>query len=204
VTRNESILAAALLLEIAVFAAIAPRFFSIANGFEILRASVELGLLAIALTPIIVTGGIDVSVGAMMGLAAIVFGAAITDWHAGVAGAIAAALVAGAAGGALNALLVARLDIPPLIVTLGSMSLFRGIAEGLTGAAVNYTGFPSAAISGASFRGRCRCSRRSSPATWCCCTGRPRAARSTPLASAPPARATRGSTCGGGWPACTC
>jgi rhamnose transport system permease protein len=135
-------LAAALAGEVALFAAIAPRFFTVANAFEILRASVELGLLAIALTPVIVTGGIDVSVGAMMGLAAVIFGAAVTGWHAGVTAAIAAALCAGIAGGALNAALVARLDIPPLIVTLGSMSLFRGVAEGLTGAAINYTGFP--------------------------------------------------------------
>jgi len=144
VKRTEAILAAALLLEVLVFAGVAPRFATLANAFEILRASVELGLLAVALTPVIVTGGIDVSVGAMMGLSAIVFGAAITDWHTGVAGAIGLALGAGAAGGALNAVLVARLDIPPLIVTLGSMSLFRGIAEGMTGAAVNYTGFPRA------------------------------------------------------------
>jgi rhamnose transport system substrate-binding protein len=144
VRRTEWILAAALVVEALIFAAIAPRFATVTNAFEVLRASVELGLLAIALTPVIVTGGIDVSVGAMMGLAAIVFGAATNAWHAGVAVAIVAALAAGAAGGALNAVLVARLDIPPLIVTLGSMSLFRGIAEGMTGAAINYTGFPPA------------------------------------------------------------
>ena len=143
-TRNERILAAALVLEIAIFAAIAPRFATLTNAFEIVRASVELGLLAIALTPVIVTGGIDVSVGSMMGLAAVIFGAAVTGWHLGVPLAIAAALGAGVAGGALNAALVAGLDIPPLIVTLGSMSLFRGIAEGMTGAAINYSGFPAA------------------------------------------------------------
>ena len=140
--RNEWILAAALVAEIALFAAAAPHFFTLANGFEILRATVELGLLAIALTPIIVTGGIDVSVGAMMGLSAVIFGAAATAWHWPIPAAVAAALATGAAGGALNAALIARLDIPPLIITLGSMSLFRGIAEGLTQAAVNYTGFP--------------------------------------------------------------
>ena len=48
----------------------------------------------------------------------------------------------GVAGGSLNAVLIARLSIPPLIVTLGTLSLFRGIAEGLTQAAVNYSGFP--------------------------------------------------------------
>src|SRR4029079_1443709 len=53
------------------------------------------------------------------------------------------ALVAGCAGGALNAWLIASFNIPPLIVTLGTLSLFRGIAEGLTLGAVNYTDFPS-------------------------------------------------------------
>jgi rhamnose transport system permease protein len=144
VKRNEWILAAALAAEVAVFAAVAPRFATATNLFEILRASVELGLLAIALTPVIVTGGIDVSVGAMMGLAAVVFGAAMVDWHATVPVALAAALAAGVLGGVLNATVIAGLDVPPLIVTLGSMSLFRGIAEGMTGAAINYTGFPRA------------------------------------------------------------
>src|SRR5262249_55007196 len=82
------------------------------------------------------------SVGAILGLSAIVFGAAVNDWGVGVAPAIALALATGAAGGLLNAGLIAWLDVPPLIVTLGSMSLFRGIAAGLTHAAVNYSGFP--------------------------------------------------------------
>jgi rhamnose transport system permease protein len=53
------------------------------------------------------------------------------------------ALLTGCLGGALNAALITRLDIPPLIVTLGSFSLFRGIAEGITRASVNYSGFPA-------------------------------------------------------------
>jgi rhamnose transport system permease protein len=140
---GEAILLVALAAEIALFAAIAPNFATTGNFFEITRLSVELGLLAIALTPVIVTGGIDLSVGAMMGLSAVVFGAAQRDWglHPGAAAII--ALAVGGAGGALNALLVARLRIPPLIVTLGTFSLFRGIAEGITQAAVNYSGFPS-------------------------------------------------------------
>ena len=55
-------LAAALVAEVAVFAAIAPNFFTLANLFEITRLNVELGLLAVALTPILITGGIDLSV----------------------------------------------------------------------------------------------------------------------------------------------
>jgi rhamnose transport system substrate-binding protein len=141
--RFEVVLLVGVGLEICTFGALAPRFLSVANAFEIVRASVELGLLAVALTPILVSGGIDVSVGAMMGLAAIVFGAAMKDWGMGVPGAVALALLIGAAGGALNAALIARFDVPALIVTLGSMSLFRGVAEGMTHAAVNYTAFPA-------------------------------------------------------------
>ena len=134
--------ALALVLEVALFAVLAPSFFTIGNFFEITRLSVELGLLAIALTPVLVAGGIDLSVGAMLGLAAVTFGA-VNSAGAPVPVAALAALTVGAAGGALNAVLIAWFDIPPLIVTLGSLSLFRGIAEGITRAAVNYTGFPS-------------------------------------------------------------
>jgi rhamnose transport system substrate-binding protein len=139
---GDAILLVALAIEIGLFATIAPNFATTGNFFEITRLSVELGLLAIALTPVIVTGGIDLSVGAMMGLSAVVFGAACRDWGLHPALAACMALLVGVAGGSLNAVLVAYLRIPPLIVTLGTFSLFRGIAEGITQAAVNYTGFP--------------------------------------------------------------
>ena len=137
--------ALALALEVALFAALAPNFFTVGNFFEVTRLSVELGLLAVALTPVVITAGIDLSVGAMLGLAAVIFGA-VSSAGAPVPVAVLAALAVGAAGGALNALLVAWLEIPPLIVTLGSLSLFRGIAEGITHAAVNYTGFPDSFV----------------------------------------------------------
>jgi rhamnose transport system substrate-binding protein len=141
-STGDAILLVALAFEIGLFATIAPNFATTGNFFEITRLSVELGLLAIALTPVIVTGGIDLSVGAMMGLSAVVFGAACRDWGLHPALAACMALLVGVAGGSLNAVLVAYLRIPPLIVTLGTFSLFRGIAEGITQAAVNYTGFP--------------------------------------------------------------
>jgi rhamnose transport system permease protein len=137
------ILAGALVFEVAFFTVFAQNFLTRENFFEIVRLSVELGLLAIALTPVIVTGGIDLSVGAVMGLAAIAFGATYRDWQAPIAAAVAAALGTGLAGGAVNALFIARLNLPPLIVTLGTFSMFRGIAEGITQGAVNYSGFPA-------------------------------------------------------------
>jgi rhamnose transport system permease protein len=141
--NGEWMLLVVLAVEHAIFAAIAPGFFSLGNFFEVVRLSVELGLLALALTPVMITGGIDLSVGSMMGLAAVVFGAAWRDGHLPIPAAATLALLTGVAGGALNAALVTRLDIPPIIVTLGSYSMFRGIAEGMTRGAVNYSGFPA-------------------------------------------------------------
>jgi rhamnose transport system permease protein len=136
-------LLAALAVEIAVFGWLAPSFLSVANLFEISRFSVELGLLAVAMTPVIITGGIDLSVGSMVGLAAVVFGIASREWHLAVPAACALALATGAAGGGLNALLVAGFRVPSLIVTLGSLALFRGIALGLTEGARSYSGYPA-------------------------------------------------------------
>jgi rhamnose transport system substrate-binding protein len=141
--NGEQYLVLALVVEIAIFAAIGRNFFTPANFFEILRFSVELGLLALAETSVILTGGIDLSVGSMMGLSAVIFAGAWHDLHVSLATAAIIALLTGLAGGALNALLITRFDLPPLIVTLGTYSMFRGMAEGITQGAVNYTDFPS-------------------------------------------------------------
>src|ERR1044071_9895498 len=122
-SRAESILLAAVVAEIALLALTVDVFFTVRNAFEVARLSVELGLLAVALTPIVVTGGIDLSVGAMLGLSAVVLGAAYRDWHVPIVAAIGLALLVGCAGGLLNAVLISRWGIPPLIVTLGSLSV---------------------------------------------------------------------------------
>ena len=140
--NGEWVLLLALAAEAVLFSVIAPGFFALANLFEVLRFSVELGLLAVALTPILIAGGIDLSVGSTVGLVAVIFG---MTWQAGHQAVWVAALVALAVGfvcGALNALMIARLGLPALIVTLGTYSLYRGIAEGITHGAVSYTGYP--------------------------------------------------------------
>src|SRR5579862_8773587 len=71
---HELVLLAILLAECLYFASIGPRFATRDNIFDILRHSVEVGLLALALTPIMLTGGIDLSVGSLLGLCAVVFG----------------------------------------------------------------------------------------------------------------------------------
>jgi rhamnose transport system substrate-binding protein len=143
---SERALALLILLEVLVFAFTGPNFFSTANAFEIVRLGVELGLLALALTPVIVTGGIDLSVGSMMGLCAVVFGYLWRDMHLPVAAAAAFTVLTGLLGGVLNALLITRFGGAPLIVTLGTYSLFRGIAEGLTRGVDNFSQFPGSLL----------------------------------------------------------
>ncbi|HEX8138073.1 MAG TPA: substrate-binding domain-containing protein [Pyrinomonadaceae bacterium] len=139
--NNEWVLIVVLLIECFIFSLTGNNFLSSSNAFEITRLSVEIGLLALALTPIIITGGIDLSVGSMMGLAAVVMGSLWRDVHLPMPAAIALTLLVGALGGLLNALMITRLKFPPLIVTLGTFSLFRGVAEGLTRGIENYSGF---------------------------------------------------------------
>ncbi|HKX31035.1 MAG TPA: substrate-binding domain-containing protein [Blastocatellia bacterium] len=139
--NHEWALLLVLLTECSIFSLTGDNFLTTANGFEVTRLGVEIGLLALAITPIIITGGIDLSVGSMMGLSAVVLGALWRDAHLPMPLAVAITLLTGVLGGGLNAWFITRLNLPPLIVTLGTYSLFRGMAEGLTSGIENYYGF---------------------------------------------------------------
>jgi rhamnose transport system substrate-binding protein len=141
--RQEWFVGGLLLAEIMLLSLASPSFLTVGNFFECIRLGVEIGLLTLALTPVIITGGIDLSVGSMMGLCAVSFGALWQDFHWSIPAAALAVLAIGLAGGLLNGFLIARLKVTPLIVTLGTYSLFRGVAEGVTGGARNYSGFPA-------------------------------------------------------------
>jgi len=140
--RFEALLVAVLVIECLIFTRTGTNFATQGNALEIIKFSVEIGLLALVMTPVILTGGIDLSVGSLLGLCAICFGKFWRD--AGMAWPVAAfaTLAIGAAAGSVNALLITRLRLPPLIVTLGSFSLFRGLAEAITRGVDNFTGFP--------------------------------------------------------------
>jgi rhamnose transport system substrate-binding protein len=140
---HERVLTACLGLEIVMFTIIGSNFLTVANAGEIVRASAEVGLLAIALTPVILTGGIDLSVGSLLALCAVVFGIASREAGWPIALAAGAAVATGVAAGSLNAALVSLLGVPPLIVTLGTFSLFRGLAEAATAGVRNYSNFPA-------------------------------------------------------------
>src|SRR5689334_13860121 len=139
---HEGVLLALIVAEYVIFSLTGRNFWGLQNTGEMVRLVAEIGLLALAMTPVIVTGGIDLSVGSLMGLSAVLFGKMWRDAHLPLAVAAVATVGIGALAGGLNALLVTRLRIPALIVTLGSFSLFRGLAEGVTSATANFTNFP--------------------------------------------------------------
>jgi rhamnose transport system substrate-binding protein len=143
VSPQQWVLIGLLLVEVAIFSIVGTNFFSADAAYQVTRFSVELGLITLALTPVIVSGGIDLSVGSLLGLCAVLFGKFWRDMGMPPALAGLAAIAIGGLGGSLNALLITRLRIPPLIVTLGSFSLFRGLAEGITGGVDNFTNFPA-------------------------------------------------------------
>jgi rhamnose transport system permease protein len=139
--RHELVLLAVVIGEWFYFNSVGAHFGSLDNTFDIIRHSVEIGLLALVMTPIILTGGIDLSVGSLLGLCAILFGKLWRDAGLSPVAAGICTLGIGAVAGGLNATLITWLRLPPLIVTLGTYSLFRGLAEAITHGVDTFTGF---------------------------------------------------------------
>ena len=141
-TRWETLLLAALLGLTVLGNALSPFFLTPGNFANLVAALMEVAIMALPLTLIIILGEIDLSVESMAGLASAVLG---FMWAAGVPLelAIPAVLVIGAAGGLLNGLLVAVGGLPSLVVTLGTLALFRGLALIVLGPR-GVSNFPSA------------------------------------------------------------
>lgn len=124
-----------LILIIIVFSFIAPNFMTEANMMNITRqASINI-VLAAGMTFVILTGGIDLSVGSILGVTAVM--ALVTSLNPAFADlAVPIALMAGLGMGVFNGLLVAYAGLPPFIVTLGTYTALRGaaylVADGTT------------------------------------------------------------------------
>src|SRR6478609_10198055 len=115
ILRFETLLGVVLLIEILIFSKTGTNFATRENMFEVLRLSTEIGLLALVMTPIILTGGIDLSVGSLLGLCAILFGKMWRDGGMSPLVAGLATLLFGALAGALNGGVITWLRLPPLI-----------------------------------------------------------------------------------------
>ncbi|MCX2721239.1 ABC transporter permease [Roseibium salinum] len=109
-------------------------FFSINNGLTVLLQTSVIGLLGIGMTLVIITGGIDLSVGSVLALSGTITGLSV---KAGipVAPAMAIGVMAGAACGFINGFVITKMRITPFVATLGMMLIARGVALQLTGAA---------------------------------------------------------------------
>ncbi|TGQ54520.1 ABC transporter permease [Mesorhizobium sp. M1C.F.Ca.ET.193.01.1.1] len=108
----------------AVVGMIAPRFLTGANMANILQNFCFTALMAIGMTPVIMTGGIDISVGSTLGLTGVLLGLFCASGYPFPV-VVALVLLVGAAVGAVNGALVSYMKLPPFIVTLGMMSLVR-------------------------------------------------------------------------------
>lgn len=144
--RWELFLVVAISLELIIFSIITPGFFNIQNLLFSMNDFAYIGLAAIPMTFVIITGGIDVSVGSVMGLASITMGVlymnGINIWIA-----LLIALAVCILAGLINGLIVAFTEVQPLVVTLGTMFLFAGLALVIAGggSATGYegiSGFP--------------------------------------------------------------
>jgi ribose transport system permease protein len=104
-----------------------PRFLSAGNLASVARQTAVITIIAMGMTMVMVSGGIDLSVGSVLALSGVVGAFAMVNGAPVVVG-VAAAIATGAACGLLNGMAVAMLRIPPFIVTLGAMGIYRGIA----------------------------------------------------------------------------
>lgn len=106
-------------------------FFLPVNILNIGQAITLLGLVALAETVVLIMGGLDISIGSIVGLVSILIALAMKDNNNIVVG-IGAGLAAGAAAGLINGLLITKGRIEPIIATLGTMAVFRGLAFTVT------------------------------------------------------------------------
>jgi rhamnose transport system permease protein len=141
--RRHLALLGVLALLAGTMALLSEHFLSAANLLGMTRHLAEVGIIACGMTLIIMSGGIDLSVGSLLALCSIVLGYSWQVWGLGPLAAVGLALTVGAAGGALNGALVTRGGFPPLVATLGTMALFRGVALRISEARP-VSGFPAA------------------------------------------------------------
>lgn len=139
---NRSLALAILFIaQITVTSWLVPGYFDIRGLLDATRSFAEAGLVALGMTLVIITGGIDLSVGALMALVSVTIGfsyqAGLPLWAASLAG-----VGVGALGGLFNGLFITCFRLHPLVVTLGTFALFRGIAFAVSDANA-VSGFPA-------------------------------------------------------------
>jgi len=123
----------ALIILYVVFTLASPNFFQFDNIIGILLAATVNGVLALGVTFVIITAGIDLSVGTTMTFSAVMAGVFITFWHLPIPIGILAGLAAGGLCGLVNGVVIAKMKIPPFIATLGMFYITKGLSLVISG-----------------------------------------------------------------------
>jgi rhamnose transport system permease protein len=140
-TVQEAVLAGILLIAVFVLSFTSDRFLTVTNLLNQVRFLSEVALIAVPMTMIIILGGIDLSVGSIMAFSAVMLGyswqvVGLPLWLAVLVG-----IGTGALAGYLNGLIIVHLGVPPLIVTLATLAIYRGLAYGISQSR-SFNGFP--------------------------------------------------------------
>jgi ribose transport system permease protein len=109
------------------------KFLSISNIASVVRQFSFFAIMSIGIVPVIITGGIDLSVGSVFAFSGIISSMAMMQWNLPVLVSICLGLMAGCSFGLINAFCITKLKLPPFIATLGTMSIARGLSYGITG-----------------------------------------------------------------------
>ena len=150
---HEAAIALMLLGLLVVAGWLMPTFLKLESQLTLSRQLWELAIITLGMTLIVITGGIDLSVGSTMGLCAVVFGICFSATHSVVLACI-ASLMTGFACGALNGVMISKFKVHPLIITLATFAAYRGMAEGISqGAAYSKFGAAFAQVARGSFGG---------------------------------------------------
>jgi ribose transport system permease protein len=115
------------------FSLASPNFFQFSNIVGILLATAVNGVLALGVTFVIITAGIDLSIGTVMTFSAVMTGVFITYWHMPVMLGVAGGLATGATAGLINGSVISKLKLPPFIATLGMMMIAKGLSLVVSG-----------------------------------------------------------------------
>lgn len=109
-------------------------FFTEYNLMNILKQCSINGVIAISATMIIITGGIDLSCGAIVGMSTLMVAMGQARWGLPIAASILIAILVGIVCGLYNAIIINELNVPPFIATLGSMTIIRGLIKVISNA----------------------------------------------------------------------
>ena len=131
--RQKLLAFASLVILLIFFTLASPAFMQTANILGILQSTAVNGVLAIACTFVIITAGIDLSVGTLMTFCAVMAGVFLTFWKLPLWTGILAAIATGALSGTVSGALIAKLKIPPFIATLGMMLVLKGLSLVVSG-----------------------------------------------------------------------